>query len=311
MLGRSGGSLREEGPARALPPGLLPWPGVLDRPRLPHVVAVVAHPGDEVLLHGSALAAAALRGCPVTVVTLTDGEGAALPRGALTASLDQLRAAGARRLGQLHQACEALGGVRWRGANQGWLQSGIDSGHVSRWLTRQDAFALAEVVAVELALLRADVVLTGPEDGATGHPDHVLVAAAVRLAVELLRERGHEGVRLFGLLVPADDVRAARPLHGGRRRAAVPDAVVGHDVELATHVLPDGLWVARRAEALAAYAVGRRGRSGRDDGWGEGPAAELLVLAQEAGLRRGHAALYREHVAQLLRAVRPQEYLLR
>lgn len=156
------------------------------------VVAVHAHPDDEVLSGGGTLAQLARRGADVTVITCTlgeEGEVIGQPFAHLVADkADQL---GGFRIRELQDSLSALGA---RGIFLGHPTRFRDSGMVgSRAAARPEAFVNnTEAATTELAALFAELrphlVITYGPDGGYGHPDHIQAhqithAAAARTPV--------------------------------------------------------------------------------------------------------------------------------
>jgi LmbE family N-acetylglucosaminyl deacetylase len=141
------------------------------------VIALHAHPDDEVLLTGGTLAMLAAAGHQVRIVFATDGSaGLAVQQGP---------GLGRTRVREAEAASEALGLLppRWLGY--------ADSGEAAQ----RPAGAFADVDVDEAAgrlaaILRdygADALLTYDEAGGYGHPDH---QQAHRVAVAAAREAG-------------------------------------------------------------------------------------------------------------------------
>lgn len=141
------------------------------------IVAVHAHPDDEAITTGGALAYFASRGADVTVITCTLGEEGEVIgetyRRLVNDEADQL---GGFRIGELGRALEILG---VRGIHLGGAGRFRDSGMVgSPSAENPRAFVNSGEAAVdELAglfeRLRPHLVLTYGPDGGYGHPDHI------------------------------------------------------------------------------------------------------------------------------------------
>jgi LmbE family N-acetylglucosaminyl deacetylase len=137
----------------------------------PSLVAVVAHPDDEVLIAGGTLAMAAEAGTPTGVVCLTRGE-----RGPIAAGSPQAGETLAdARMRELGDAARVLG-VPWARC----------LGHPDGQLAGQDAGAIASEVAALLRSHEPSVLLTFGPDGLYGHPDHVATRHIVMCAAGLL-----------------------------------------------------------------------------------------------------------------------------
>jgi N-acetylglucosamine malate deacetylase 2 len=149
------------------------------------VVAVVAHPDDEVLIAGGTLALAAAAGTPTAVVSLTSGErGPTAPESLRTGET----LSDARRR-ELHAAALALG-VPWARCLL----------HPDGALAAQDYDQVAAELARLLHACEPGVLLTFGADGLYGHPDHIATCAIVaRTARRLDRD-----VAVFESVWPPD-----------------------------------------------------------------------------------------------------------
>jgi N-acetyl-1-D-myo-inositol-2-amino-2-deoxy-alpha-D-glucopyranoside deacetylase len=161
------------------------------------IVAVHAHPDDESLWTGLALAAWSRRGAEVTVVTCTLGEeGEVIGDKYADLVADRADILGGYRIAELQRALTALGvnrdaatGItrpRFLGGVTRWRDSGMAgtpaAGHPRAFV--RSGQAAVDALAAEFAQLRPDVVVTYGPDGGYGHPDHVraheITHAAVR-----------------------------------------------------------------------------------------------------------------------------------
>lgn len=146
--------------------------------RVPSVLAVFAHPDDELFHAGATLAHLAERGARVTLACATKGEaGRAHP---LVGPVDDI---GALRAEELRAACAVLG------IDPPTFLGFHDSARKER-LRRDDPRALANVgmLQVETAILRVirdvepHVMITFDPHGGYYHPDHVAVHRAATAA---------------------------------------------------------------------------------------------------------------------------------
>nr|WP_227659048.1 MULTISPECIES: N-acetyl-1-D-myo-inositol-2-amino-2-deoxy-alpha-D-glucopyranoside deacetylase [unclassified Corynebacterium] len=141
------------------------------------VVAVHAHPDDEAIWTGGALARLARLGAEVTVVTCTLGEHGEVigrPYGNLVAErADQL---GGFRIAELRESLARLG-VRgeFLGAAGKYRDSGMAGTPAAahpRAFTASGDDAVDDLVGI-LERLRPDLLMTYGPDGGYGHPDHI------------------------------------------------------------------------------------------------------------------------------------------
>lgn len=224
------------------------------------VVALHAHPDDEVLLTGGTLACAASEGHRVVVVTATDGntgEGS---------SEEPLR------MRELRASCSKLGVHRV--VHLGYADSGRDEpmlpdppGRVR--FARADTDEAAERLAKILRAERADVLLSYDANGGYGHRDHVKVHqvgrnAAARVSVPVLLEATLPREPLvralsFGCRLGLPLHETAKAFHG----AYTPRAAITHRVDT------------RRAARLRRAALAAH----RSQVHGTGRIAPLMRLA--------------------------------
>ncbi len=134
------------------------------------VALVVAHPDDETLWAGSALA----RMADLRLIHVTDGAPHDMAD-AQRLGFSQRETYAAARAGELDQALDALGS---RPERCGY-----------RVPDQEAVFHLREMVdRLERDLADREAVITHPYEG--GHPDHDAIALAVRAAVDRLARRG-------------------------------------------------------------------------------------------------------------------------
>ncbi len=169
------------------------------------VLFVHAHPDDETIATGAAIATLVERGAIVTVLTCTRGElGEVIPP-----ELQHLAGAGlaVQRERELTEALAALGvtdhlflgldGARWDGRSpRRYGDSGMQWG--AKGAEALDPIDPESLVAAELGDVAADiaaviidrtpdVVVSYAADGGYGHPDHVRAHDATRAAAEVVR----------------------------------------------------------------------------------------------------------------------------
>lgn len=209
-----------------------------DRPARPtralRYVFVHAHPDDETLATGVALAHLSAAGHDVHVLTCTLGEeGEVIPAELAHLGADADDTLGPYRRGELRAAMAALGVrehvlgesddhpvdarfAQYRGSayrDSGMADTAANAAPGS-WLAADEATGV-EAIRAQLEALAPDVVVTYDEHGGYLHPDHVTTHRRTRLAVAALPADTRP--TLYVVLVPAD-VAAAR-------RTAVRDLV--------------------------------------------------------------------------------------
>lgn len=151
------------------------------------VVAVHAHPDDEVLFTGGTLADLARRGAAVTLITLTLGdEGEVI--GEPYQNLVATGLLGGLRVRELADSAAALGiDVEMLGGAGFFRDSGMADMREAQSHPRALVNRVEEAAGLlreRFAQLRPHVVLTYGPDGGYGHPDHIAVHEAVHAAAE-------------------------------------------------------------------------------------------------------------------------------
>lgn len=173
---------------------------------------VHAHPDDETLTCGVAMAHHVARGDEVHVLTCTLGEeGEVIPPGLAHLEGDPADRLGPFRHDELTRALARIGAhgqVLGADPARGRLSRYRDSGMAgSPAAARPEAFAgadldvLGALVADVVRELRPEVVVTYDVHGGYGHPDHVQAHRATRRALQLLGE-GELPRRAFEILTP-------------------------------------------------------------------------------------------------------------
>jgi len=234
------------------------------------LVAVHAHPDDETLATGVALAHHAAAGDDVHVVTCTLGEeGEVIPPD--LAHLEGTAELGPHRTGEIARATAALGvSHSWLGGDlPRWRDSGMQGSPAAAHPRAFAAAPVAEAAAVladQLEELRPDVVLTYDPQGGYRHPDHVQTHRVTVAAVRSLPAEHRP--RLYVVLTPrswAEEDRAwlranvpdgvTSPTGGAAvvpaEDAPYPPSVV-HD-DLVTHAVVDPSALRRQAAALREH----------------------------------------------------------
>lgn len=276
------------------------------------VIAVHAHPDDESISTGGALAHLAARGADVEVVTCTLGEEGEVI-GEKYASLiawdaDQL---GGFRIGELTRACEVLG-VRQRflGGAGRYRDSGMAGAKTNdhpRAFVNSGEQAVADLAAI-FEEVSPHLVLTYGPDGGYGHPDHIRAHQITHAAAE---RTGNVGRILWAVRL-REELEANLPAEvpqGWTRPAPGELDAVGH---CDTWVELDDLAYTAKVEAMRAHATqvwigdGLASETNPHAARAAGPvtAYALSNLVAQAVLRREHyqfgAGVPIEHGADLL-----------
>ncbi|TDD84606.1 PIG-L family deacetylase [Actinomadura rubrisoli] len=218
------------------------------------LMAVHAHPDDEVLGTGGLLARCAAEGVRTVLVTCTNGEQGD-DSGGLKPGEPGHDAAGVaeRRLAELRESAGhlAIGDLELLGYR--------DSGMVGWDANRHpDAFAnvpfdgAVERLAALMEKYRPQVVVTYDENGGYGHPDHI---QAHRIAVAAT-ERSGVPDKLYYTAVPRSGIRQmfAYAKEAGIELDFEPPDDFGIPDEEITTVLDVAPYVERKRKALEAHA---------------------------------------------------------
>jgi N-acetyl-1-D-myo-inositol-2-amino-2-deoxy-alpha-D-glucopyranoside deacetylase len=236
-----------------------------------HILFVHAHPDDETITTGAAIARCVSLGAAVTVVTLTLGEEGDV----LVPELGQLSSAHADQLGghRLHELADAMAilGVsdhRYLGGAGRFRDSGMAgspaNGHpraLARTLSESGVFDRAvfddavDLLGEIIGEIGPDSVVTYDPNGGYGHPDHI---ATHRITTEAVARGGAPEGRLYWIAAPrtalerelAEAARVAPPQF---LRVAADELPWTPDRDVTT-VLDGAEYAATKLAALAAHA---------------------------------------------------------
>jgi N-acetylglucosamine malate deacetylase 2 len=220
------------------------------------ILAIFAHPDDEVFRCGGTLAILAQQGVRVHILTFTRGQAGSCGQPPLC-TREEL---GAVRTAELKCSCQALG---------------LEPPNV---LDYQDG-RLAEVaqeegmgiIAAHIQAIRPQVLLTWPSHGLSGHPDHIAVSRWGMAAFERANEAGNEHLSaLYHLAVPES---IAREL-GMKQLHTLPD----EDVTVMVDV--ERVWEQKMA-AIACH----RTQAGESPILQKSPEHQMRFLGQEHFVR--------------------------
>lgn len=175
----------------------------------PRLLAVFAHPDDEVFCAGGTLARWTAEGGEAMVVSATRGEAGQIQDGQAATR----RTLGAVRERELRSACARLG-----------VQRVVCLDYRDGALQDVDEAMLVDDVTSHIHAFRPDVVVTFGPDGGSGHPDHVAISAATSRACQQIAEAGERAPRLCYAAFPRQHqllshqiARWLVPRHAARR----------------------------------------------------------------------------------------------
>ncbi|SEG42944.1 N-acetyl-1-D-myo-inositol-2-amino-2-deoxy-alpha-D-glucopyranoside deacetylase [Thermomonospora echinospora] len=161
------------------------------------ILFVHAHPDDESISTGATMAKYAAEGAHVCLVTCTLGEeGEIIPDELRHLAADKEDRLGEFRIGELAEACAALGVTdhRFLGGPGRWRDSGMmgaPSNEHPRCFWRADVDEAGALLAETIREVRPQVLVTYDEHGHYGHPDHIQAHRVARRARELAADPGH------------------------------------------------------------------------------------------------------------------------
>jgi N-acetyl-1-D-myo-inositol-2-amino-2-deoxy-alpha-D-glucopyranoside deacetylase len=155
------------------------------------LLAVHAHPDDEVICMGGTFARYAAEGLHTALVCCTRGEEGRI----LDPTLDPAEARprlGAIREGELRAACRILGIAKLH--MLGYHDSGLPANANPHSFVHADPAEAAERLAALVRALRPHVVATYDEHGGYGHPDHAMAHRVTHLAIARAAQSGPGGL---------------------------------------------------------------------------------------------------------------------
>ena len=237
------------------------------------IVAVHAHPDDESIFSGLALAKAARLGHKVYNVTCTLGEeGEVIGDGLARLVTTEQRAdgtglLGGYRLAELQRALQSLdliAGPIFLGGVGRWRDSGMENtptiAHPRAFANpdKPEAFQLQVAQLIELfQKLQPDIVITYDPEGGYGHPDHKQAHKITHAAVEQLDEAS----RPKQLLWCVNDRQAVEEGLDGLGDEDIPDgwsfgaiSTVNPD-QVSFTITGEDADIAAKAAAMAAHAT--------------------------------------------------------
>lgn len=134
------------------------------------LLGVFAHPDDEVFCAGGTFAKYAAEGAEVMVISATRGDAGQIR----DAQIATRRTLGAVRASELQESCRRLGIQHCQCLDYG-----------DGTLRELDINRLIEHITQIIRTFQPDVVITFGEDGAYGHPDHIVISIATTQACQL------------------------------------------------------------------------------------------------------------------------------
>jgi N-acetyl-1-D-myo-inositol-2-amino-2-deoxy-alpha-D-glucopyranoside deacetylase len=227
----------------------------------PRLLLVHAHPDDETIWTGGAIARYVAAGVRVTVLTCTLGEeGEIIPPELAELGAGAADQLGGYRIGELRAACRALGVTdhRFLGGPGRWRDSGMAGAHTNdhpRAFVGGDVDEQVAQLDAIIREVRPQVVVSDDAGGGYGHPDHIrahrITAAASARSASVARifhvvwSRRSTDLGLAGLASTPD---LPHPVPAPRELPATEDSVITTSVDVSDQ-LP------RKLAALRAHAT--------------------------------------------------------
>ncbi|MEV0588515.1 PIG-L family deacetylase [Nonomuraea sp. NPDC050310] len=217
------------------------------------IMAVHAHPDDEVISTGGILARYAAEGVRTVLVTCTNGEQGDGPGGVKPGEPGHDEAAvAAVRLEELRESVAHLGieHVELLGYRDSGMDGWDGNGHPEAFANIPLADSAARLAAL-MEHYRPQVIVTYDENGAYGHPDHI---QAHRIAVAAYESTGIPS-KLYYTAIPRSGVKEMfeRMREQGVDFGELPDDF-GTPDDLITTVVDVTPYTERKLQALKAHA---------------------------------------------------------
>ncbi|MBW8173843.1 PIG-L family deacetylase [Ornithinimicrobium sp. Arc0846-15] len=223
---------------------MIDWASTVGQSPL-RLLAVHAHPDDETLATGLALAHHHLAGDDVHVITCTAGEEGEVIPSAL-AHLEGSEDLGAHRCTELAAAMSALGveheflGEYAGSGPRRWRDSGMvgsaAAAHAQAF-TGAPVAELAQALRDRVLALKPDIVLTYDPQGGYGHPDHIRTHEVTVSALEGIP--ASERPRLFMVLTPKSWAQEDRDWLAHNVAADLGWTILNTEDDYAVSVVPD------------------------------------------------------------------------
>ncbi|MEO6879643.1 MAG: PIG-L family deacetylase [Mycobacteriaceae bacterium] len=221
------------------------------------LMAVHAHPDDEVISTGGVLAKAAAAGIRTVLVTCTDGSAGDGPGGIkpIDPAHDPAAVAATRRA-ELVRSCTILGVSHLE------MLDHPDSG-IPEWPTARSDRAFSNLAVEDVrpgldALLqryRPDVLITYDENGNSGHPDHKMTHRVAMASVAALADTGVPR-RVYWAAIPRSSLEQGRAAleAAGMDPNQMPDPSMGTPDQALAARVDVSAHAQQKRDALAAHA---------------------------------------------------------
>lgn len=163
------------------------------------LMIIYAHPDDETFSSGATIAQYAMSGVNVHYVCATGGESGTV-RSSLLAQYGDVRTL---RAAELTCAAQALGltAIHRLGHRDSGMRGSTDNAHPDALVQRPQAEVVRQIVAL-VRTIRPHVIVTHGPYGGYGHPDHIAVHKAVKIAYEAAGQANVEPDQVASGLTP-------------------------------------------------------------------------------------------------------------
>ncbi|SRR6266568_9222867 len=216
------------------------------------LLLVHAHPDDEAIATGGVMMKARADGHRVVLVTATRGEVGEIHNMDAEATRPRLAEVRTQEL----EAASRILGVN-RGEFLGYRDSGMEKtadNNDPRSFNLAPLLEAAKKLAAIFREEKPDVVITYPEDGTYGHPDHVKAHHITNAALDMLEKEGWRPRKLYYTAIPRSVMKAfMEQMPQEVRDQGMAERIPGTPDELITTRVDVGPFVDRKREAFQAH----------------------------------------------------------
>jgi len=216
------------------------------------LLLVHAHPDDEAISTGGVMMKARADGHRVVLVTATRGEVGEIHNMDEASTRPRLAEVRTKEL----EAASRILGVN-RGEFLGYRDSGMEKtadNNDPRSFHMAPLMEAAKKLAAIIREEKPDVVITYPEDGVYGHPDHVKAHHITNAALDLLEKEGWRPRKLYYTAIPRSAMKAfMEQMPQEARDQGMAERIPGTPDELITTKVDVSEFVDRKREAFSAH----------------------------------------------------------
>ena len=217
------------------------------------LLLVHAHPDDEAISTGGVMMKARADGHRVVLVTATRGEVGEIHNMDEASTRPRLAEVRTKEL----EAASRILSVN-RGEFLGYRDSGMEKtadNNDPRSFHMAPLMEAAKKLAAIIREEKPDVVITYPEDGVYGHPDHVKAHHITNAALDLLEKEGWRPRKLYYTAIPRSAMKAfMEQMPQEARDQGMAERIPGTPDELITTKVDVSEFVDRKRAAMVAHA---------------------------------------------------------